>query len=91
MSLHFGLVTMQTCFGPLMHITIDTWPNIAGSNQVLFGMNTGIRELCKESNTLRRNFLGIKGRGTPIDISQSMVVSVVGNGIAFNSSEYLVV
>ena len=39
MSLHLGLLTMQACFGPLTLITIDTWPNMAGGNQMLCGTN----------------------------------------------------
>ena len=34
-----------------------------------------------ESNTLQRNLLGMKGRGTPVEISQRIVSLKVGSGV----------
>ena len=42
---------------------------------------------CKESNTVRRNWCGMYGRGTFVDISQSSLRLDVGNGSGCNCRE----
>ena len=44
---------------------------------------------CRESNTLQRNCSGTYGRGTPVDVSHSIVPSDEGNGMALSLSEML--
>ena len=46
---------------------------------------------CRESNTLRRNYSGTYGQGTPVDVPHNIVPSDEGNGTALSLSEDVVV